>query len=66
MTTNLTPQQMEAVVRHHVTALSEYFDAVQILVSVDQPDGTGNIFLGTGNWFARQGMAHEFINDGQG
>lgn len=62
MNTELSAQEQLAVVRTHVTALSEFFDSVQIFVSNSTDNGTENVFLGTGNWFARQGMAHDFIN----
>lgn len=41
--------------------LAEDWECVQILVSRTEPDGTGRYFFGVGNWFARQGMAHDFI-----
>ena len=52
---------MQDVVRNHVLALMEHFDSVQILVSVSSSIGTQNVYMGAGNWFARQGMAHDFI-----
>lgn len=61
MTTDLTPAEQEQLVQKHVHALLEHFDCVQILVSNSIAEGTANVFLGGGNWFARQGMAHEFI-----
>ena len=42
--------------------LGEHFDAVQILATVSDGDGTERSFKGSGNWYARQGMAHDFIN----
>lgn len=43
--------------------LGEHFDAVQIMVSWVNPDGsTSSAKAGTGNWWARQGLAHSFIN----
>lgn len=62
MNTGLSTNEQLAIVRQHVTALSEFFDSVQVLVSNSTDAGTENIFLGAGNWFARQGMAHDFIN----
>jgi hypothetical protein len=62
MTSDLTPEQMLDVVRPHVTALMEHFEAVQIHVSICTPNGTEHVNLGAGNWFARQGMAQDFIN----
>ena len=61
MNSDLTPGQMQEVVHRHVTLLMEHFDAVQVLVSVCTDQGTESVFLGEGNWFARQGMAHDFI-----
>jgi hypothetical protein len=54
-----------ALVRQHVNALMEHFEAVQILVSITDAEGTHNVHLGGGNWFARQGMAHQFIRHDQ-
>ena len=42
--------------------LSEHFECVQILVSWNEAGNTRFISRGAGNWYARQGMAHEFIN----
>jgi hypothetical protein len=42
--------------------LNEHFDAVQILASYMEPDGTWTaVSSGEGNYYARQGMAAEFI-----
>ena len=43
--------------------LGEHFDAVQILASWNEDGTTKCSKRGVGNWYARQGMAHEFIND---
>lgn len=61
MESDLSPEQMQDLARNHVLALMEHFDSVQILVSVSTPIGTQNVYMGAGNWFARQGMAHDFI-----
>ena len=56
-------QMIEAI----ASQLSEHFEAVQILASFpcDGGNSTGTatqgVFSGRGNWYARQGMAHEFI-----
>lgn len=57
----MTPQEKEKLVDDHVAKLMEHFDAVQILVSGVMYNGTESVFRGGGNWFARQGMAQEFI-----
>ncbi len=49
-----------------VQALMEHFGAVQILASFEDDQGqTINVYSGGGNWFARQGMAHDFIQKDQ-
>jgi hypothetical protein len=59
----MTPSQKEEIVQKAATALSEHFDCVQILVSSVTPqNSTESIFRGSGNWFARQGMAKDFMN----
>jgi len=48
------------------SGLMEHVDAIQILASVQQPNGETAMFqVGFGNFYARQGMAHEFINADQ-
>lgn len=44
------------------TRLGEHFDAVQILASSNEGGTSSMVSSGCGNWYARQGMAHEFIN----
>lgn len=61
MNRDLTPQEQLDIVQHHVTALMEHFDCVQILASSCGDVGTQRAFMGAGNWYGRQGMAHEFI-----
>jgi hypothetical protein len=41
--------------------LGEHFDSLQIMATTTEAEGTRTWFRGTGNWFARQGLAHEFI-----
>lgn len=47
----------------YVQQLMEHCDAVQILLSKHNgtAGGTVNCFTGDGNWYARIGMAHEFL-----
>lgn len=60
---DLPPDELEAIVQKHVTALREHFPEVQILVSHELESGqTGSIFMGAGNWFCRQGMAKHFLD----
>lgn len=43
--------------------LGEHFDAVQIMATKNEEGHTLCVKRGSGNWYARQGMAHEFINE---
>jgi|JI10StandDraft_1071094.scaffolds.fasta_scaffold01661_12 hypothetical protein len=61
MISDLQPKDQEKLVQRHIDALMEHFDAVQIMATSADLDGTSNVFMGGGNWFARQGMAHDFI-----
>lgn len=58
----MTPEKAGKLIAAHVAQLSEHFDAVQILASYPLDGGTQPITGGSGNWFARQGMAHDFID----
>lgn len=42
--------------------LSEHFDSIQILGTFMDEDGdTGKVSMGKGNWYARQGLCREFM-----
>lgn len=51
----------EEIIERIAAQLAEHWEGVQILVSRAEPDGTGRYFYGVGNWYTRQGMAHDFI-----
>lgn len=62
MTHDEAQQHLETV----AAQLSEHFEAVQIMVSWPvEGGGTYNLYRGAGNWFARRGMAHHFIEEDQ-
>lgn len=45
--------------------LMEHFDAVQVLASrVNEHGNTVNVYVGRGNWYALDGMAREFVDQG--
>ncbi len=50
------------MIMQHVRALGEHFASVQIMVSNNEDGNTYGIFRGCGDWYARQGLAHEFID----
>jgi len=57
----MTSQEAETILEDAAAKIGEHFDAVQILASWNE-DGMPMIAKrGVGNWYARQGMAHEFI-----
>ena len=46
------------------SALMEHFDSVQILTTwMDEEGVTHQLKWGRGNWFARQGMARQFMQE---
>ena len=51
-----------ARVMRHVRELGEHFTNVQIMVSYNDCGNTHGIYRGCGDWYARQGLAHEFID----
>ncbi len=58
----MTAKQAYKMLRAHALQLSEHFDSVQILASFPTSDGgTHGMAAGEGNWYARLGTAHEFI-----
>lgn len=61
----MTNAELEVFLDKHVFALGEHFEHVQIMVSWDAEGQTNSLKRGTGNWYARQGMAHEFIQRDQ-
>lgn len=62
MTSGLKPEDEGRIVEQCAQRLGEYFDCVQIMCSRSDSTGTFVLKRGVGNWYARQGMAHEFIN----
>ena len=51
----------DQAVERALEILSEHFDAVQILAEVTEDGATASCCRGCGSWYARQGLAHEFI-----
>lgn len=61
----MTQSEAEKLLDDAVARLGEHFDSVQILASWNEGGLTLCSKRGAGNWYARQGMAHEFINADQ-
>lgn len=49
--------------RQAVEALIEHFDSVQIMASITEDGSTNAHYVGRGDFYARLGMAHEFIEN---
>jgi len=55
-------EQLRRMAEEAAARLGEHASAVQILISLPAPGGgTVSIKKGVGDWYARQGLAHEFI-----
>jgi hypothetical protein len=63
----MTPEQATAYLSRVAADLAEQgFDAVQIVASRIEPDGSTRSFMrGAGNWFARRGLCEAFIERDQ-
>lgn len=59
----MTDEETFDMIDKHVDELREHFPHVQILVSWedDTTKNTHDVFRGKGNWYARVGMAREFL-----
>lgn len=63
----MTFKEAENLLEITAAQLGEHFSAVQILVSWPAGEGQGTACAkrGVGDWYARQGMAHDFIQSYQ-
>jgi hypothetical protein len=60
----MTNTEVEKYLEEMAAKIGEHFGAVQIMVSwLDDKGRTSGCKKGVGDWYARQGMAHEFINE---
>jgi hypothetical protein len=60
----MTNEEKLTELERHAAELSELYDSVQIFATGLNSDGTTfSHKRGQGNWYARQGMAHEFIQE---
>jgi hypothetical protein len=57
----MTTEDVEKLLEETAAKLGEHFDAVQIFATWNTDGLTMVSKRGVGNWYARQGMAHEFI-----
>lgn len=57
----MSKDEIRKLCERAASQLAEHGDAVQIMHTWTDVHGTHRVFTGCGNWYARQGMAHEFI-----
>lgn len=58
----MTGEDVNKMLDDAASRIGEHVDAVQILVSWTEGGITYAAKRGIGDWYARQGLAHEFIN----
>lgn len=58
----MTNEELSKIVENAALALGEHFEAVQILASNCDQEGTAVVRRGVGNFYARVGMAQEFVD----
>ena len=62
----MTNEQLNELVEKHAGILKEFFDSVQVLTTwVDENGCTRGKKFGMGDWYARQGIAREFVEQNQ-
>ncbi len=57
----MTDPDLNDLMDSHLEALGEHFDAVQIMCTTYDSEGTSVFTRGLGNHYARVGMAHYFL-----
>lgn len=61
----MTPEELGKIVEDAASALGEHYDAVQILASNSDGEGSQCVKRGVGNFYARLGMAREMLDEDQ-
>lgn len=62
----MNAEELGKLVEDAASALGEQFEAVQIVASNSEGDGTRCIKRGVGNFYARLGMCREFVEQDSG
>jgi len=65
MEIGMTGEDAHKLLELYAAQLGEQFDAVQIMVSWNEDSLTKCANRGAGNWYARTGMAREFLGRDQ-
>lgn len=59
----MTAEELDKIVTDAASALGEHFDAVQIIVSNSDGEGSKCLKRGVGNFYARLGMVKEMLDE---
>lgn len=59
----MTQPEAEQILKGVVHLLGEHFEAAQLMVTWREGEDTSRLYSGTGNWYARMGLAQEFISN---
>lgn len=57
----MTNDERKLEIERCLHRIMEVADCVQVLASYTDSEGTHSCFVGAGNWFARTGMARDFL-----
>lgn len=59
----MTPDEQQDFIQKHAGQIAEHFDCIQILASrLNDRGDTEVVAMGSGNWYARLGMAREMLD----
>jgi hypothetical protein len=61
----MTHAELDAMCEPFLEKLGEHADAIQILATWNEEGLTHMYKIGAGNWYARQGIAREFVEENQ-
>lgn len=61
----MTHAELDEIVRPMMEQLGEHCDSIQVLATWTEEGSTFRYKYGTGNWYARRGLAMEFIEQDQ-
>jgi hypothetical protein len=59
----MSNEEAQLLINQVASQLGEHFDAIQIMGTWSEEGICCMVHSGAGNWYARQGMAHEFISE---
>lgn len=61
----MTHAELDKLVEPFMEALGEHADSIQLLMTWNEDGNTHRYWIGSGNWYARKGLAMEWLEQGQ-